>query len=154
MDVNLFIEELLEAAGKANRRFYLTEEYIRDGCDCEEIEQIMREQHVDFLPELYRRFLIMMGRGIPNVFRGSDYTCRHLGRAKQAALEGIADNNPSLDFPEDAFVFISHQGYSFFYFRTADRNEDPEIYALINDGLSYQKVADKLSEFFLNLGMY
>ncbi len=47
---------------------------------------------------------------------------------KEAAVELLQENGNPFDLPPNAYVFLMHQGYEFFYFLTADKNENSPIY--------------------------
>ena len=71
-----------------------------------------------------------------------------------------AEGNP-FELPDDAFIFLMHQGYQFMYFHTADRNEDPPVYYYLEwaayfyhlrrgekeDTGNPYRLAERLSEF-------
>lgn len=101
------------------------------GCSESEIEQIKAAQTVTFLPEIYVEFLRKMGKLAGNLYLGSDWAYPDLLKLKLHASELLNENANSFVLPDDAFVFLMHQGYQFMYFRTNDLKADPEVYYYI-----------------------
>lgn len=98
------------------------------GCAEAEIETLMANQGVTFLPELYRQFLLTLGKQSGLLFQGTDAQYKYLMGMKEAAVELLQENGNPFALPADAYVFRMHQGYTFFYFLTADKHENPPIY--------------------------
>lgn len=119
------------------------------GCAEVEIETLMTNQGVTFLPELYRQFLLTLGKQSGLLFQGTDAQYKYLMGMKEAAVELLQENGNPFDLPADAFVFRMHQGYIFFYFLTADKNEDPPIYRYLEmtDQTPFKKW-DSLADYF------
>jgi len=93
------------------------------GCSEKEIEQL--EKHIDAkLPQSYREFLALMGHNAGIFRRGTDYLYKDLfnltGDTKEILMDG------PFKLPDDAFVFSSHQGYIFVYFRLSDGEVAPQ----------------------------
>lgn len=118
----------------------------------QEIEEVRIAQRVEYLPEIYRQFLLHMGRGAGRLFQGLDYTYSDLLDIKEAAIEFGAEDDPPFELPEDAFVFRSDQGVQFLYFHTIGKEDDPAVYSYVEGDRKHRplKLADKLSEFFYN----
>lgn len=119
------------------------------GCTEVEIETLMANQWVHFLPELYREFLSMMGKQAGLLHQGTDARYEYLLDIKEAALGLLQENNNPFELPADAFIFQMHQGYEFFYFLTADRNQNPSIYRYLEtkDQIPFKKW-ESLSDYF------
>ncbi|RSN54670.1 hypothetical protein [Actinomadura sp. WAC 06369] len=91
-----------------------------DGCTAGEIEALMAAQGVTALPSLYREFLEFGGRTPYWLARYEwDYTWL-LEEAKDTAREIVVDDGLDWASFADTFVFQTHQGYLFFYFRAED----------------------------------
>jgi hypothetical protein len=97
------------------------------GCTEAEIQRL--ETHFDLhLPERYREFLRMMGRGAGEFFIGIDVFYSVLFKLKSWAEELLKECSTDFKLPEDAFVFSMHQGYAFQYFLISE-GDDPPIYS-------------------------
>jgi hypothetical protein len=67
-------------------------------------------------PEVFRVFLREMGQSRGDLFRGSDIAViNEFEEFRVAAMELLAETDPSLALPPDAVVFMFHQGYTFMY---------------------------------------
>ncbi|MBZ0319372.1 MAG: SMI1/KNR4 family protein [Anaerolineae bacterium] len=119
------------------------------GCTEAEIEILMTNQGVTFLPELYRQFLLTLGKQSGLLFQGTDAQYKYLMGMKEAAVELLQENGKPFALPADAFVFRMHQGYTFFYFLTGDKNENPPIYRYLEmtDQTPFKKW-DTLDDYF------
>ena len=119
------------------------------GCTEREIEQIRQSQGVDYIPEVYRQFLLAVGNSIGGViYKGTDYNYRYLLRLKEWA-EGIVSGLPnSPELPPDAFVFVMHQGYIFFFFRTFGRNDNPPVYSYFEGDAEFELLDQSLTEYY------
>lgn len=100
------------------------------------------------LPEVYRTFLSLMGRGAGDFMKGSSVFYNDFDDFKYGVTDIIEENKlPKL--PENAFVFWMHQGYQFAFFLLSDGGDPPVYY--FSEGrnqLDYQQI-ETLSEFFL-----
>ncbi|MEO7486978.1 MAG: hypothetical protein ABIU77_07740 [Ferruginibacter sp.] len=78
------------------------------------------------LPEVYNNFIIRRRRKMPTDLIGTD-----LHDAKNElnieAVELLKENGINNFLAKDDFVFMMHQGYTFWYFK-ADGNPDPIVY--------------------------
>lgn len=120
------------------------------GCTEAEIETLMTDQGITFLPELYRQFLLILGKQSGLLFQGTDAQYKYLMGMKEAAVELLQENGNPFDLPSDAFVFRMHQGYEFLYFLTADKHENPPIYRYLEmeDQTPFKKW-DSLTDYFI-----
>jgi hypothetical protein len=121
-----------------------------EGCTSEEIEFLKQSQGVDFLPETYVQFLEEMGQGAGLLFLGSDYTYNFLIVLKENALSTLKSARSQLKLPDDAFVFLMHQGYIFYYFHTKNLDNDPAIYGYKAGEKEFKLISATLSEHFNN----
>ena len=117
-------------------------------CSDEDIEQTRIEQDVEFLPRIYREFLLTMGYGAGTFLLGSAYTCNKLLDMKDAAKGIMELGNAQENLPDDAFVFFMHQGYTFCYFRTTNQDDDPPVFLYIEGKPTSTKQNDHLSTWF------
>lgn len=122
-----------------------------DGCTAEEIEALMAAQGVPTLPALYREFLEYGGRTPYWLARYEwDYNWL-LEEAKGVAREIVVEDDGQDWAPfAGAFVFQTHQGYMFFYFRAEDLpRPDPPFWVYHQGGriIGGQPFSEFLQEF-------
>ena len=96
------------------------------GCSPGEVAEIERKFPVK-LPEVYRDWLLAMGRGAGDYLKGSDAFYPEILVIREWADELLAEDGRPIVLPSDAFVFLMHQGYQFLYFRTAEGVPDPPV---------------------------
>src|SRR5436190_23038579 len=96
----------------------------------EEVAALEEELGARF-PAAYKAFLFILGRDGGSDFVGSDCTIRHLPHLRGGADELLRRCGSQDTLPERAFVFLMHQGYSFFYFVADQTSEDPPVYAYL-----------------------
>ena len=119
------------------------------GCTEDEIAKAMSAQGVTFLPRLYRELLLEIGYYAGNrLFQGEDYTCTDLLWLKEVALKLLAGIREPFELPEDAFVFLMHQGCIFWYFHTKDHEEDPPVFVFSDKPREGEIAFQHLSELF------
>ncbi|WP_373293018.1 SMI1/KNR4 family protein [Nocardia jinanensis] len=100
------------------------------GCTQGDIETLLRSQGVEQIPASYREFLEYGGRDPYWLSRGGEWDYEWLLEAKTVAREFVVDDY-SEDFSpfESGFIFQTHQGYSFYYFRPENlADPDPEFW--------------------------
>jgi len=96
------------------------------GCTEAEISEL--EQRVGLtLPTAYRDFLLVMGHRTGTFMVGTDFFYNDLDGLRDALVESLARMRVDFQVPLDAFVFSSHQGYIFHFFRTSE-GDDPPVY--------------------------
>lgn len=93
------------------------------GCTEEEMAQILAINPDVAVPEVYLAFMREMGRSMGNLFAGSDLGYPDCVDDQSYFREYAADDDPTLR-PDQWFIFGSHQGYQFYYFR----DHDPRVY--------------------------
>src|SRR6266571_2080519 len=96
------------------------------GCSPVEIESLQEALGLT-LPETYRERLEIMGRSAGRYLAGSDAFYPDLLELRQQAEELLSENGHPFSLPEDAFVFLVHQGYQFLYFRAVPLDQDPPV---------------------------
>lgn len=77
------------------------------------------------LPKQYREFLLAVGCGAGDFFRGTDIFLPTLQCLKKEAIDLLAENDENVELGEDAFVFSMHQGYEFTYFNVSEGDAPP-----------------------------
>jgi hypothetical protein len=99
-----------------------------DGRPATEPEVGQLEQASGFrLPASYKAYLLIAGHEPPSAWVGSDCTLGDLPGLRRGADELLRENGqPPL--PANAFVFLMHQGYQFFYFEADGMNDDPPVF--------------------------
>jgi hypothetical protein len=99
------------------------------------------------LPEIYRDWLRVMGRGAGHYLEGSDAFFPRLLELRDGAEDLLRENRHPFSLPEDAFVFLMHQGYQFLFFRTSPPDPDPQV-TLYLEGDDPVHRWDHVSEYF------
>ena len=126
----------------------LASEKDLEGCNPDIFDEIMLRQGVEFLPRIYKEFLEEMGGNAGQLFLGSDYDCYAVYNLKASHIEDIERFSSPFRMPADAFVFLSHQGYVFYYFHTAEHDENPPVYMNYEADDTSVKYKESLSQFF------
>lgn len=118
------------------------------GCTPDEVARV----EADFgrpLPYGIRVFLETMGRDVGGLFGGADIGYPDMLGMRRYAVDLLAENQCRHSLPDDALVFMMHQGYILWFVRS----EDPRVFGW-SEGLDeddrheFQVVADSLGEFF------
>ena len=117
-------------------------------CIDSEIDKVEASQNVS-LPPVYRDFLKLMGRGAGRFFRGSDLYYPDVLTLGEQAKHLLKEDGQPFELPDDAFVFLVHQGYQFFYFRTGSGDEDPVVYGYMEGEGKAIKRWIKFSDFLV-----
>lgn len=92
------------------------------GCTDEEIVRVQGVNPNIAVPELFFAFMREMGQSMGGLFSGTDIGYPECVNYHNEFLE-YADEDPTFH-PEEWFIFGSHQGYQFYYFRDGD----PRVY--------------------------
>jgi hypothetical protein len=143
VDMNDSIKQMIRALIQRG----LATPYTLQGCPNEEIEKL--EEHFNIkLPDAYRDFLLTMGRGAGKLFEGSHFTYEHLFKLREWAEELMVEAKAEFDLPDDAFVFMMHQGYDFFFFQVSE-GVDPPVDEFLEGKQVPTQQAEHLSEFLL-----
>jgi SMI1 / KNR4 family (SUKH-1) len=116
------------------------------GCTQEEVSSLEKRFGI-VLPEIYRDWLRVMGRGAGHYLEGSDAFYPGLLELRDAAGELLRENGQPFSLAQDAFVFLMHQGYQFLYFRTEPLDPDPPV-ILYLEGESPEQKWEHVSDYF------
>lgn len=116
-----------------------------DDLEISEMEVVLRH---DF-PLAYREFLLIMGKGAGLFLRGSDAFYEHLLLIQKEANDLLEENLVSETYPNDAFVFLLHQGYSFAFFRFKD-GSNPPVYSYTEGDKSIKLISESFSTYLLS----
>lgn len=105
------------------------------------------------LPEAYKEFLLWMGKGVGkgNLMAGEDFFVWNWEKEQEMlklVRELFEEDEFPGELPEDAFVFLFHQGYSFLFFRLSE-GDDPPVYLWIESETSFQKISEHFSDWLL-----
>lgn len=103
--------------------------YSMDGCTEAEIAQIRLHFGGHDLPKVYEEFLRVAGRGAGRLFQGHHIYYPDLLHLQNAAKRLLIANGGTLSLPENAMVFLMHQGYMFHFILPTD--EDPQIFTYV-----------------------
>ncbi len=101
-----------------------------EGCTEGQIGALLEAQGVTAVPGSYREFLAVAGKNPYWLSRNGEWDYEWLLDAKRYAREMVT-GDAGLDFApfEDAYVFQTHQGYIFYYFRPEDlHTPDPRFW--------------------------
>ncbi|WP_280388190.1 SMI1/KNR4 family protein [Nocardia wallacei] len=110
------------------RRGLVTRDSV-EGCTDGEISALMQAQHVTRIPQSYREFLAYGGKNPYWLTHTGEWDYDWLLEAKDLAREIAEDYNHDFAQFEDSFIFQTHQGYMFYYFRAEDLSAtDPNFY--------------------------
>jgi hypothetical protein len=96
-------------------------------------------------PAAYKAFLLILGCDGGPDFIGSDCTTRHVPRLRQGAEELLREFGSSFTLPENAVVFLMHQGYYFVYFVADAGLEDPPVFAYLEGDAAPLQKAESFS---------
>jgi SMI1 / KNR4 family (SUKH-1) len=143
-----FAERIARVAAILIRRGVASPYTIR-GCSTKEIAEIEAEVGRK-LPLAYREFLMRMGRGAGEFYVGSNLFYPDVLGISEAAHALVAEDEAGLVLPQDAVVFIMHQGYQFVFMR-ADEGEDPSVYYYMERSGEFVKKAAQLSQFLIDV---
>lgn len=99
------------------------------------------------LPQTYKQFLSLMGKGADGYLRGSSVFFDELFDLHEWGLKFLKQHN--IEMPENAFVFWMHQGYQAAFFKLSE-GDDPPVYVFSegNGHTTYIKDQPSLSAFF------
>jgi len=117
---------------------------------CTEEEVSALEQRVGRpLPGAYREFLLWMGHGAGRFLAGTHFLYEQLPQLKEWATELLEENDFPEPLPDDALVFLMHQGYQFMFFRLSEGDDPPVFYyhEAVHKN-SFERKYDSLSEYF------
>jgi len=118
-----------------------------DGSPCSNDEIDNVEQRAGLrLPAAYRAYLRIAGRQPPAALVGSDCTIRHLPYLRDAANQ-LLEQGGQARLPQNAFVFLMHQGYQFMYFVADGQSDDPPVHYYLEGELRVVRNFERFSGF-------
>jgi hypothetical protein len=119
------------------------------GCSPEEIHDLQVRTGV-VLPKAYRGFLEVMGRGAGAFFQGTDIYYQSLPISRDEVQEMMDEDEGASGFklPDNAFVFASHQGYSFLFLVAEEGVDDPPVWVYEEGEGEPREVADSFTKWF------
>ncbi|NJK64948.1 MAG: SMI1/KNR4 family protein [Synechococcaceae cyanobacterium SM2_3_1] len=103
-------------------------------CSPEEVALLEKKLDLGYpLPEIYKEFLLWMGKGAGSLLKDCDFFYQDLmmrGEFDMQKLpeELLAECNCPLHMPNDGFVFYSRLGAKFAFLRLSEGNESPVYY--------------------------
>jgi hypothetical protein len=114
------------------------------GCTEEEIADIEAQARVR-LPQVYRRFLVRMGRVAGTFLEGSDFLYPAVTTLRKDAERLLEESQAGWTLGLTDFVFVGHQGYEFLFF-DCDKGEDPPVRRLM-EGEEAEEVFPRFSDW-------
>jgi hypothetical protein len=119
---------------------------VTQGCSDAALVAFQRHHGLE-LPEAYLRFLVVVGMNSGEFLQGSDLRFEQLHSLQSEAQELLNDDDgPTL--PENAFVFCSHQGYQFLFFRVG-QGPDPQVHHYLEGDREFKTVAPTFSDWLV-----
>jgi hypothetical protein len=120
------------------------------GCTPEEVARVEAD-YGQPLPHSFRIFLETMGRDVGGLFGGSDIGFPDMLGMRQDVENLLVENECRHALPDDALVFMMHQGYILYFVRS----DDPQVFGW-SEGLDddtkhqFQVITESLDEFLLD----
>ena len=115
------------------------------GLDDHSIDEIIKAQSADRLPESFEAYLRVAGQACGRLWVGSDSHYPRILTLKQSALSLAVETQVEIPALNDAVVFLMHQGYVFLYVGTT--GEDPPVMQFHESFAEPTQVADSFSGF-------
>jgi hypothetical protein len=100
------------------------------------------------LPDVYRQYLLWMGRDFNGIFRGSNWFISDLESNREVLVGLLEEVGSQYEVTASHTVFFTHQGYMAAWFDAAGSEADPECW-FINDGMREPSVSGKFTEVLL-----
>jgi hypothetical protein len=114
-----------------------------EACDEWTVQDLEQQLGVQ-LPPAYKAFLILAGNGWQPL-EGSHYAIEDdLANLQRSGQRIMKHDGGKL--PDDAFVFLVHQGYACNFFLTQD-GDDPPVYEYVEGMPPVRRVAARLTEW-------
>ena len=138
-----YINELIV---KLNKKNICMKQCIE--CEIEKLISLTKEKN---LPQAYIEFMRAMGNGTESEFMGGD-SCfmNEIYDLKKGAIKLLEENKSKNSLMDEDFVFWMSQGCMFCFFKL-NEGDNPPVYFYNEDGEDrFMKVADSLTEFFIN----
>ncbi|MDO3651215.1 hypothetical protein [Nocardia mangyaensis] len=122
------------------------------GCTDREIDELTTVQSVAEIPTTYRDFLKFSGRDPYWLSRGGEWDFNWLLEAKEVAREIVEeDYGESFSPYVDTFVFQTHQGYMFNYFRSDDLAADDPYFWIYTGGRPLRRSTARFTDWIREL---
>ena len=136
-----YVEQAVQRIGSSGLAVVNTLE----GCTNEESGQLEAEIGTT-LPQAYKAFLSLCGKGAGKFLVGTDWTYPKLLEVKPAAIELLRSSRVAASLPPTSFVFAMHQGYQFLYF-DCDVGHDPPVYLFLEGEDSPRQVFGSFTQW-------
>lgn len=119
-----------------------------EGLTALEVAQIERELSLE-LPRNFREFLLAMGRSRGDLLCGSDFGAdAGFAKLRKEAEELIRATPGAASLPDDAIVFLFHQGYAFAFVRATGADDSP-VYEYAEGEMDARQIAPSFASFLL-----
>ncbi|MFZ6722249.1 SMI1/KNR4 family protein [Undibacterium sp. Ji49W] len=116
-------------------------------CSLQEIKAI--EKHFSSqLPQTYKDFLVIAGKGAGKLFRGTDIFYPRILQLQSEARNLLAELDLTNLLPTEAKVFCMHQGYEINYFLPF--SADPPVFQFFEGGNAVTMPWQSFSEFVVD----
>jgi hypothetical protein len=97
------------------------------------------------LPAAYKAFLLICGRDGGPELTGTDCSIGNVPTLRKSAEELLQDCGSPFQLPENAVVFLMHQGYVFAYFVADGNTEDPAVFMYLEGDSGPVRKAESFS---------
>ncbi len=114
------------------------------GCDDNDIKAL-EDYYTLKLPDNYKKFLKILGKNSGGFLDGSDFIYQKLFKLKEHAVDLLKENKADYILEKEDFVFISHQGYQFLFFKCDEK--DNSIYYYEDGEVSIRKVYESFDQW-------
>ncbi|SFD54502.1 SMI1-KNR4 cell-wall [Chitinophaga sp. CF118] len=123
-----FLEPYMEIFGKYEKIQGISET---------EIENLEIEFKI-ILPDAYREYLFFFGKESGQLFTAYYTEIKYLLETRSEAIAALnfddRKTGPKASINEKYFLFGQWQGYVFYFFDCRENNQDPPVYALMDNG--------------------
>lgn len=116
-----------------------------EGCSNNDIDDIEAKFKIE-LPRIYKEYLGKMGRKSGDFLGECTTTYPALVQYVRPKAEALLRARAAYRLPETAFVFVERYGCQFFFFDTANGNDNPPVYRYYEGDADPVKIADTLTE--------
>lgn len=114
--------------------------------DSASIERL--EEHLGLpIPAAYRDYLAIAGASPPPKLVGSDCHADYLFKLHDWAIELLNESGDPFSLPDDAIVFLMHQGYQFFYVHADGDADDPPVYYYFENRSQVERPYERFSDW-------
>lgn len=114
----------------------------------EQIQTLMINHKLDYLPLAYIEFLKSMGNGTSDFLRGESCFFDELFHLQEWGKEILEEDNSLIKLKESHFIFWMSQGIMFALFDLTEGDNPPiYFYKEMSKQTSFKKIADSLTEF-------